>query len=125
MEHHRDALLRDARRGFPVFYSAATKLDATGLDSLVMAHAALVVAMNASRSNIPSELRTEIERITNASEQMFTKLRGFVRECDTYKALPQNLQEEIRRVLFEMMPPILSSVIPRGGVQRSILPQQR
>jgi hypothetical protein len=107
-----DRLVAQARREFTAFYSAATPRDAVMLDALVLAHAALVFAMNMPRSHLPPWLRTEIERATNGNEDLFTELRNEVEACATFEQLGDEEQGRVRRVLFDVKPPLFGHEIP-------------
>jgi len=64
-------LLEQARHDLPGFYAAARPLDIAVMDALVMARAALMIAINAPREDVAPAIRIELERATNANEQVF------------------------------------------------------
>ncbi len=72
------------------------------MDALVLAHAALMVAINAPREGVASVLRIELERATNAHEQFFTDRRETVRASATFHALGIDEQRRIERVIFSV-----------------------
>lgn len=72
------------------------------MDALVLAHAALMVAINAPREGVASVLRIELERATNAHEQFFTDLRETVRASATFQALSAGEQRRIEQAIFSV-----------------------
>lgn len=102
----REQLLGSARRDFAAFYASAAPCDVAIIDALVLAHANLLVGINAPREDLPPLIRTELERATNANEQLFTELREQARACATFNALPDADQNVIERVLFEVKLPL-------------------
>ena len=97
-------LLQDARKDFAVFYRTATAIDASLMDCLEMAPAALVPVFNLPRENLPPLIRTELERATSANEQFFTELRERVRACPTFQALRVENQLLIEWGVFKVAP---------------------
>lgn len=97
-------LTQSARLSFPSFYATATPFDADLMDALVMAHAALVVGINAPREHVAPALRAEVERATDGAERVFTGLREAVRLTPTFKALSKREQDEVERVVFTVRP---------------------
>ena len=97
-------LLQDARTDFAIFYKTASAIDASLMDCLEMAHAALVPVFNLPRENLPPLIRTELERATSANEQFFTELRERVRACPTFQALHVEDQLLIKWGVFQVKP---------------------
>jgi hypothetical protein len=60
-------LLADARRDFAELYLVASHEDAMLMDGLVMAHAALVVGINAPRECVAPVMRDGLERTCDAA----------------------------------------------------------
>jgi hypothetical protein len=97
-------LLRRAQNLFPRFYEAANHDDARLLDSLVLAHVALLIGTAWPRPPVESPLRLQIERDCDAAERTFVQLRQAVRVCVTFQILPASVQHELRVSLFELEP---------------------
>jgi hypothetical protein len=77
MDDDQRELLEAARREFPRFYEIALTEEKMVLDGLVLAHAALVVGINAPRGDLEPQLRAAVERATNHAEHVFTSTIGF------------------------------------------------
>jgi Arc/MetJ family transcription regulator len=102
--NNRAELLRTAREAFPGFYAAATPRDTAVMDALVVAHVALMIAINAPREFVAAVLRTELERMTNAHEQMFSELRELLRASPTFARLSIGEQLAIERAMLSCAP---------------------
>lgn len=74
------------------------------MDGLVLAHAAIVVGINAPREEVGPGLRAEVEWKTNEAERVFTDLREAVRRSPTFRTLSVGEQLAIERVLFTVSP---------------------
>lgn len=104
--YNADALLRQARQRYRSFYDAAPIIDAGLLDALVLAHAGLVIGLNAPRTGVPPDLRADLERKTNTAEFIFADLRKCVEECETFIALSPGDQQHLRAALFQVAAPM-------------------
>lgn len=105
LPYSRDDLLANVRRAFPNYYAHATAHDMGLLDGLVLAHAGLVVGMNAPRTGVPAALRADLEQKTNHAEMIFTELRERVRASATFTSRPEHERNEIERTLFAVRVP--------------------
>lgn len=103
--YNADALLRQARTQFHIFYEAAPIIDAGLLDALVLAHAGLVIGLNAPRAGVPPELRADLERKTNTAEFIYADLRRCVEESETFLLLAPEDREYLRASLFHVVAP--------------------
>src|SRR5688572_24527803 len=77
----RDALLRDARTDFPQFYAAASELESSVMDSLVLTYASIVAVMNAPSDGVPLPLKRTVDRASDALDQSFAACREAIRAC--------------------------------------------
>lgn len=104
----REAFLAVARREYAAYYRIAAVRDAMLLDNLVMARVALLIALNMKRDRLPQEIRDRIERTTNATEQLYTKLRETVRATPAFQSLTPAEREPILRGAFEVCSPVVA-----------------
>lgn len=102
--HDPTGMVATARRDFAWFYANATPLDATLMDNLVRGIAALTVLINTPREHVAPQIRTHLERTTDAVDQLFAAQREAVRACPTFTALSVAEQHAIERVLFAVRP---------------------
>jgi len=102
----REAFLAVARREFAAYYRAAPVPDTMLMDNLVMARIALLIALNMNRERLPPEIRDRIERTTNATEQLYTRLREAVRASPTFRILSVADQQPILDGVFAVCSPV-------------------
>jgi hypothetical protein len=94
--------LADARRDFPQFYLLASLEEEILMDSLVMAHAAIVVGMNAPRTGVVAEVRDPLEKVTDGAERLFTQLRELMRTSPAFQRVSVDERCLIEKVLFHV-----------------------
>jgi hypothetical protein len=94
--------LADARRDFAEFYLLAPHEDALLMDGLVMAHAALVVGINAPREYVAPVMRDGLERTCDATERVFTGFREAVRACPTFQRVSDGERFAIEKIVFRV-----------------------
>lgn len=102
----REAFLAVARVEFAAYYRIASVRDAMLMDNLVMARVALLIALNMNRDRLPQEIRDRIERTTNATEQLYTKLRETVRATPAFQSLPVADRQPILAGVFAVCSPV-------------------
>ncbi len=102
----RAAFLAVARRELEAFYGLASGRDAMLMDNLVMARVALLLALNLQRDGLPPEIRDRIERTTDATELLYTRLREAVRASVSFQVLPDRDQLPVRRGVFTVWSPV-------------------
>lgn len=102
----RAAFLAVARRELEAFYGLASGRDAMLMDNLVMARVALLLALNLRRDGLPPEIRARIERMTDATELLYTRLREAVRASASFQALPGRDQVAVRLGVFTVWSPV-------------------
>lgn len=95
-------VVASVRQAFPRFYAAGIHEDATLLDSLALARAALLLGMRTPRDPEGGDAQAYLEKATDAVERRFTEMRERVRESTSFQIQTTEAQARIEAVLFDI-----------------------
>lgn len=90
-----------ARSEFCRFYGIATPEEGSMMDALVLAREAFLQNMQIPRQPLPPELRSAVEKMTDAFERLYTVLREAVRNSSAFARIDDAEQARIERELFD------------------------
>lgn len=100
-----ESRLARARRDFPQFYLLASPEEESAMDGLVLSHVATRDNFRVPRQFLSPRLRADVDRVTDAFEQLFTALREAVRASAAYARVDDEERAKIERELCEITAP--------------------